>query len=270
MLLTQDKDFLPKNWENKFRVLKQMGFDGFEIDGRVLLDNFDEIRLAMDNTDFNVKTICGGYTGWIGDFDKQKRFKCLSDISELLEKGSAIGIEGIVVPAAWGMFSKRLPPMIPPRTAEEDEKVLIESLNFLNFVAAKTNTKIYLEPLNRYEDHMINTIETAANLIIKGNFKNVKICYDFFHMNIEESHMDAPIIKYKNLIGHVHLSSSHRYQPGSGHMDYSKALHALSQIKYKGHFALECRVFGDNLNEAYFNSVVYVKKSLENAGISNV
>ncbi len=36
---------------------------------------------------------------------------------------------GVIAPAAWGMFTRRLPPFDePPRTPAEDREVLVESL----------------------------------------------------------------------------------------------------------------------------------------------
>ncbi|MBN2504659.1 MAG: sugar phosphate isomerase/epimerase [Bacilli bacterium] len=265
-LLTHDKPFFPNEWEKKFIYLRDMGFDGFEIDGGVLLKEFDRIKKASEVHNFPVRMICGGYNGWIGDFDPDRRKQGISDINQILKAGYALNVQGIVLPAAWGMFSKRLPPMIPPRTQEEDTEVLLDSLAKLNAIAKETNTTIYLEPLNRYEDYMLNHIYEAAALIELGSFDSVKICYDFFHMNIEESKMDDPILEFHQHIGHVHLASSHRYQPGSGHLDYQPGFRALREIDYDGDFAFECRVLGDDPEVAYRKSVDFVRNELKKAG----
>ena len=55
----------------------------------------------------------------------------------------------------------------------------------MNKVSQATNTIIYLEPLNRYEDYMINQVVEAANYIEELKVDRVKITADFFHMNIE-------------------------------------------------------------------------------------
>jgi sugar phosphate isomerase/epimerase len=270
MLLTQDKPFFPQSWVEKFKTAKSMGFDGFEIDGKALLERFDEIKQALSDSQFKVYTICGGYRGWIGDFDESKRKTCLSDIEHMLYLGSTIGVRGIVVPAAWGMFSKRLPPMTPPRSDEDDRQILLDSLSFLDRVAEQTKTTIFLEPLNRYEDHMLNCTQDAYRLIKDGGFRHVKICYDFFHMNIEESQMDEPILKYHELIGHIHLASSHRYQPDTGHLDYHPGLSALKKIGYDQLFAIECRVLGDDLLDAYTKACQYTQELLKSEGLYHV
>jgi sugar phosphate isomerase/epimerase len=112
---------------------------------------------------------------------------------------------------------------------------------------------------------MINTIETARDIINDGGFKNVKITADFFHMNIEENNIGQSILEYKELIGHIHLADSHRYQPGSGHMDFISGFKALAQIGYEGYMAFECRVLGEDPALEYGKSVKYIKECINKA-----
>src|SRR6266487_1509239 len=257
--LTQDKDFFPQPFVEKLSYLQKMNFDGFEIDGKFLLNNFEVVKEAIETTGFPVLTCCGGYEGWIGDFNEDKRQKAIQQISILLRGMAAIGGKGIVVPAAWGMFSLRLPPMTPPRTTEEDEVVLLDSLQKLNEVGKENEVTLFLEPLNRYEDHMINTLQKANYYIEKGAFSNVSIIADFYHMNIEEAKMEETIIEHANQIRHIHLADNHRYQPGSGHIDFEKGLRALKAINYNGAMAFECRVIGNDVETEYKKSLEYIK-----------
>ncbi len=265
ILATQDKPFLPENWTEKLSLVKELGFDAYEIDGAALVNKLDEIKEAVEKTGLPVCSVCGGYKGWIGDFDEHKRQQAVKDISEILKAASEIGAKGIVVPAAWGMFSLRLPPMVPPRSSDEDRKALLDSLKQLEEAAAATNTYVFLEPLNRYEDHMINTVDIARSIIVEGGFKHVKITADFFHMNIEEKSIPATIKEHQDLIGHIHLADSHRYQPGDGHMDFVSGFKVLKEINFQGCMAFECRVLGDNPLEAYRESVKYIRQCIADA-----
>jgi sugar phosphate isomerase/epimerase len=163
------------------------------------------------------------------------------------------------------MFSLRLPPMVPPRDSNGDREALLDSLARLDAVAGATGTMVYLEPLNRYEDHMINTLETARSIINDGAFLNVKITADFFHMNIEEADIPQTILCNKEFIGHIHLADSHRYQPGSGHMDFSGGFKALEEIGYEGYMAFECRVLGEDPQQEYRKSVAYIRDCMTKA-----
>ena len=42
---TQNQAFFPENILEKFRYIKEMGFDGFEIDGKLLVNNLEELSL---------------------------------------------------------------------------------------------------------------------------------------------------------------------------------------------------------------------------------
>jgi sugar phosphate isomerase/epimerase len=265
-LATQDKPFFPRDFYDRFRMVRDMGFDGFEIDGRELRENSGLVGRASAAAGLPVRMVCGGYTGWIGDFDESKRGTCLQDIGAILEICSGLGIGGIVVPAAWGMFSLRLPPMIPPRSAEEDRRVLLDSLSALDCQAAKTGVHVYLEPLNRYENHMILLVEEAVSLIREGHFSHVFVCADFFHMNIEEPRIEETLDRFSAYIGHVHLASSQRLQPGAGHLDYMPPLRTLCKNGYQGGFCFECRVQAADPAAAYRKSVELIREKLAQAG----
>ena len=138
LLGTQDKEFFPKDIIEKFQFVKEMGFDCFEIDGRVLTENLEEVKKAVQITGLFVCTACGGYRGWIGDFIEEKRMNGIEDLKKVLRAISEVGGTGVVVPAAWGMFTFRLPPMVSPRSREGDVKAILASLTELEKTAKET------------------------------------------------------------------------------------------------------------------------------------
>lgn len=259
---TQDQSFFPEKILDKFRYLKDLGVDGFEVDGQVLVENIDEIKQAIEETGIQVKTACGGYNGWIGDFSEEKRLNGLKEISNILKALQSIGGKGIVVPAAWGMFTYRLPPMESPRSKQDDWNVVSDSLIYLDKVAQETDTMIFLEPLNRYQDHMINKLSDARQYIEKNNLTNTKITADFYHMNIEEDDIAGALHDHKDLIEHVHLADNHRFQPGSGFLDFKKYFDQLKSDGYQGYLTIECRVRGEDPEQEYKKSISYLKDNL--------
>lgn len=266
-LATQNKPFFSDSLKEKLEEVKEFGFDGLEADGDIFLDRFEELKAAVKETGVPVTSVCGGYRGWIGDFEEERRKSAIEDISLILKRAGELGAAGIVVPAAWGMFSLRLPPMIPPRSAAEDRKVLLDSLYQLNKVCQESGTQVMLEPLNRYEDHMLNTLDAAGELIQAGGFVHVKIMADFFHMNIEEQDIKKSLIKWNDLIGHVHIADSHRFQPGDGHTDFVYGFEGLKEIGFDKTMAFECRVLGEEPEELYKKSAAYIRTCMEKAGL---
>ncbi|XNM60864.1 TIM barrel protein [Escherichia coli] len=97
-----------------------------------------------------------------------------------------MGGKGIIVRLRGACLPCRLPPMTSPRSLDGDRKMVSDPLRVLEQVAARTGTVVYLEPLNRYQDRIINTLADARRYIIENNLKHVQIIGDFYHMNIEE------------------------------------------------------------------------------------
>lgn len=260
LLGTQDRDFFPKDLVGKLTFAKEMGFRCFEIDGKVLMEQKDELKEAIKESGIPVSSACGGYRGWIGDFIEERRLNGIADLKVIIKNIAGLGGTGVVVPAAWGMFTYRLPPMVSPRSHEGDVKAIQDSLKELDPVAGEYGVKIYLEPLNRYQDHMLNTTKDGVDMIDMGHFKNVQITADFYHMSIEEDDISETLRNYKDYIGHVHIAENHRYQPGTGSIDFKQHMQTLKDIGYHGAVVNEGRIRGENPLEAYQKSVDYMQQ----------
>jgi sugar phosphate isomerase/epimerase len=159
-----------------------------------------------------------------------------------------LGGAGVLTPASWGMFSLRLPPFTPPRQPEEDRKVLLEALVELAGHAAAEGVWLAVEPINRYEDYMVNRLEQAVSLGEEVEravgAASVRVCADLFHMNIEEDDLAAAILAAGPRIAHVHVDDTNRLQPGTGHMDFRGVFDALRAVGYDDWLTFECRLRG--------------------------
>lgn len=259
---TQDKDFFPKEMVEKFKFVKAMGFECFEIDGKVLVENMMAVKKAIEQSGLPVSTACGGYGGWIGDFIEERRVNGVKDLKEIIRALKEVGGHGVVVPAAWGMFTFRLPPMTSPRSHEGDVKAILSSLKELDAVAKENGIYLYLEPLNRYQDHMLNTQQDALDIIEAGGFEMVKTTADFYHMAIEEDDISESLVKYKDVIGHVHIAENHRYQPGTGSIDWKRHIQTLADMGYNGDVVNEGRIRGEDPLAVYKKSVEFMRQFL--------
>ena len=84
LLGTQDRDFFPQDLTEKFKFVKSIGFECFEIDGKVLMEKPDEIKRAVEASGLPVSSACGGYRGWIGDFIEEKRLNGIADLKVII------------------------------------------------------------------------------------------------------------------------------------------------------------------------------------------
>jgi sugar phosphate isomerase/epimerase len=105
--------------------------------------------------------------------------------------------------------------------------------------AKKRGVTFLLEPLNRYEGNVVNTIEEAAEIVRALSTKNVTILADLFHMNIEERDIPEAFRKGGPLITHVQLADSNRRPAGNGHTDFRAVASVLREIGYKGYLSAE-------------------------------
>jgi sugar phosphate isomerase/epimerase len=224
--------------DDKLAFARSAGFDGLELR--------DATRPGLDALRGAAPTVCPELPGWLGDFDPDRRGRALDALRAQLDGIAALRGHGVVTPAAWGMFTRRLPPFDePPRTAEEDREVLLEGLSQLGAHAEQAGAVLLFEPLNRYEDHMVNTVAQAAELVRAAGSPGVRILADTYHMNIEEDDPCAALRAAGDLLGAVHVSDSNRHQPGTGHVPFEAIVATLRDIGFDGVLSVECRLRGE-------------------------
>ncbi len=107
---------------------------------------------------------------------------------------------------------------------------------------------MYLEPLNRYQDHLINTLADARRYIVENDL-NIAVIGDFYHMNIKDNLAQA-LHDNRDLLGHVHIADNHRYQPGSGTLDFHALFEQLRADNYQGYVVYK-GVSGRKILQAY-------------------
>jgi sugar phosphate isomerase/epimerase len=220
---------------DRLEFAREAGFDGLELR--------DATRPGLEAVRGAAPTVCPELEGWLGDFDPAARGRARDGLRRQLDGIAALDGRGVITPAAWGMFTRRLPPFDdPPRTPEQDRQVLLEGLAALGAHAEQAGAVLLLEPLNRYEDHMVNTVAAAAELVRATGSPGVRILADTYHMNIEEEDPCAALRSAGELLGAVHLSDSNRHQPGTGHVPFAAIVATLREIGFDGVLSVECRL----------------------------
>ncbi|XTZ17826.1 sugar phosphate isomerase/epimerase family protein [Micromonospora echinospora] len=236
-------DTLERKWEFALAA----GYDAIELRGRAgfaFRDRLPELRRAAADG-VVMPTVCVDMPHFFGAFDPDLRRDAIDQMKSQLSVIAEIGGRGAMTPASYGMFSRRLPPFEPPRSEAADREVLVEGLAELGTHAAAEGVELYLEPLNRYEDHMVNRLDQAVDLIKAAGVDAVRVVADTYHMNIEEDDPAAAVRAAAGYLGHVQVSDSNRFQPGAGHLDWPAVLGALDASGYQGYLAVECRLRGE-------------------------
>jgi sugar phosphate isomerase/epimerase len=233
----------------KWEFATSTGFDGIELRGsRDWRERLGDLTAARDRGAV-FSSVCLIDDRFIGDLDPERRREAVEHMKHLLSGIGELGGMGAITPAAFGQTSRALPPFEAPRTPEEDRRVLLEGLEELGEHAGNVGTLVLLEPLNRYEDHMLNRLDQGVELAAASGSNSVKVMGDLFHMNIEEDDLGESIRRASDYLAHVHLADSNRAHPGAGHMDFAPAFGALREIGFDGYMAMECAIRGDARTE---------------------
>jgi sugar phosphate isomerase/epimerase len=220
--------FAPGGWREALAQVKAAGFDGVElaITNPGLLDS-SAIAEALTAAGLQLLSITTGQAASLDGLslsseDDTVRRRAIDRIREHMrfaEPWDAVVIIGSL------------------RGADGNASLLVEALR----ICARSNPSIRLalEPLNRYETHLVHTVKDALQLLDKVGAENLGVLFDTFHANIEESSIGEAIQQAGDRLFHVHLADSNRWVPGYGHTDFSLVWHALDGVHYARGVVLE-------------------------------
>jgi sugar phosphate isomerase/epimerase len=142
-------------------------------------------------------------------------------------------------------------------SAELQEEWLIEA--FTACASTDKSVKMVIEPINRYETNVINTIESGLNFIEKVGMDNIGLLLDTFHMNIEEPSITASILLARERCFHFHVADSNRWYPGAGHINFQEIADTLTDINYEGFITAEMLPLPDPDTSA-IKTIEYMRK----------
>lgn len=245
-ILCQEQHLPGDTLEDKFEHAVAYGFDGIELRAKgefAFEARLPALRRALA-AGVVMPTVCVDMLHFIGAFDDELREDAIAQLRSQLTVMGEIGGVGAMTPASYGMFSRRLPPFEPPRSPAGDTAVLVDALGRLGEHAAGCGVTLFLEPLNRYEDHMVNRLADGIALLEQVGLDSVRLAADTYHQNIEEADPAAALRDAAPMLGHVQVSDSNRLEPGAGHLDWPLFGATLRAVGYQGDIALESRLSG--------------------------
>jgi sugar phosphate isomerase/epimerase len=247
---------LVAKWDNARRY----GFEAIELRGHgdfVFRDRLPELR-AAHRAGVVMPTVCVIMDHFIGDFDKAQRADAIENMKSLLSVVGELDGVGAITPAAYGLHSNYLPPFVGKRTAQQDHRILRDGLGQLGEHAKGAGVTVLFEPLNRYEDHMCNTLADGVSIVRELDHPSVALMADLFHMGIEEANSSKALEDAFTFVKHIHVADSNRYEPGQGQTDFKSIFATLRRLGYGGYMAFECMLKSD-AEEALPRSVNYLK-----------
>ncbi len=217
---------------------KEIGYDVIEIavEDRDLID---WSTLKRTSRDLDLKISVSGAFGMERDISSNQpeiRANGLSYIVDCLEIASELGSPVFGGPLYAAVGKTRL---VSENQKIQERQWCLDNLHKAARRAEELGVILALEPLNRFETDMVNTVDQAISMVDEVGCRYLKILLDTFHSNIEEKNIPASIRKLGSRLVHVQANENDRGTPGTGHTDWTGIREALDDIGYQGSMVIE-------------------------------
>ncbi len=113
-------------------------------------------------------------------------------------------------------------------------------LGFVTDVAAPKGITVGLEPLNREETNLINTIPESLAMLREVSRPSLRLVVDYYHLLLAGGSA-ADLEAAQGLVAHVHTADANRRPPGTEGTDQLALLRALRACGYDDRLSIEAR-----------------------------
>jgi D-psicose/D-tagatose/L-ribulose 3-epimerase len=183
-------------------------------------------------------TVCGAF-GPDRDMsadDAAVRRNAIGYVNRCSDIAAELGADIVVGPMYSAVGRTR---MAEPEERRAQRRLAAESIREAADHARDRGVRLALEPLNRFETDLINTVDQGVELVEEIGRDNVGLLVDTFHMNIEEKDLPAALRRAGRHIFEFHACSSDRGTPGEDHLAWPGIAAALRDAGYDGPVVIE-------------------------------
>ncbi len=220
--------------------LKAVGYDGVEIPIFDSSDpgHFKKIGQALKDNglECTAVTVLPDEAHNAISPDAKNRQGAIDHLKTVLDCAHQAGVQTLCGPyyQVLGQFTGRFPTETELDHAAEVHRAIAP-------VAQAAGVKCAIEALNRFESHLLNTMEQAASYVKRVDHPNFGTMYDTFHANIEEKKpVDCIETVYATgKLNHIHISENDRGTPGRGHAPCREAIRKAKSLGYDGWLTIE-------------------------------
>ena len=141
------------------------------------------------------------------------------------------------------------------------EAQFVSLLNKIMPLAEKHGLEIWLEPLSRREDNLLNTQKDAAIIIDKVGHPSLGSICDLFHAARNNETPDD-VKKFIKNVRHCHIAEKKkRTSPGVEKYNFKPYLRALKEGGYTSTMSIECK--WQDLNKQAASALKYVQNQIK-------
>jgi 2-dehydrotetronate isomerase len=134
--------------------------------------------------------------------------------------------------------------VVPPHERPAADIAFVKNLARAAGQAAKANVTLLIEPINPRDrpNYFLSRVEHAADVVQKVGAPNVRIQFDFYHVQIVGGDLIKRFEKHLPLIGHVQVAAvPSRGEPDEGEVNYPAVFEAIDRLGYAGWIGCEYR-----------------------------
>jgi D-psicose/D-tagatose/L-ribulose 3-epimerase len=257
---SKQKD-VPQQLTEGFALLRNNGYDFVELTvgalSQLTEEEFAKAKEAILNSELSVPVFNSfipaalKITGPDASLEKLEAYVDLA-----MQRVRAVGGKQIV----FGSGGAR---NLPEGTSHEEGMEQIKQfLRLCEKLAAKHDILIAIEPLNRKESNVINSVKDGLALAQELNLPHIKVLADAYHMDLENETFEIVSAAVKSgLLSHVHIADRNRQFPGTlteQGINFAALFAELRKAGYAGLVSAECGP--DNFAENSAKSLVHVKQ----------
>ncbi|MFC4812083.1 sugar phosphate isomerase/epimerase family protein [Paenibacillus sp. GCM10023250] len=121
------------------------------------------------------------------------------------------------------------------------EEQLLRTLDTIADEFQGSGLTLAVEPLNRKESNIVNSVDEAVGLARQINRPAIRVLADFYHMD-EEGEALETMERNREWLAHVHVADTGRLSPGTGGYPYGEFAARLKAAGYGGTISAECTV----------------------------
>jgi len=217
-------------------AIRGYGFDSMDINVRVL--DLAGARLIRKRAQSLGLHLMGGGSlprdKELVSADPEKRREAVEYMKTLVQRVNELGSSfyGGIIYAPFSRFTGKSP------TREELERSA-DGLREVARCARGYGIRVGLEPANRYEAYLVNTIGAGLRLVETIGEDNVGILFDTFHCSIEEKSTYGAVTAPGSRLYHVHVSGNDRGTPGNDQVHWDDLFRGIKDMGYDGTVAIE-------------------------------
>ena len=157
----------------------------------------------------------------------------------------------------------------PGMSHEEQYACLLESAKRAADLAAASDAKLIIEPLNSKVNHkgyFLNNCTEGLKLVKEVDNPHFRLLFDIYHEQVQVGNVIRTLTEAEPYVAVYHIADNPgRNDPGTGEMNYDNIYKAIQKTGYSGYITMEYLPVGDQV-ASLTKSVTEMRKSVNSGG----